>query len=276
MAIRDILLTLVSYPDPHPVSAIDGAIAVATTLNAHIAAISCEAHVQVPGTFLSFGTVEGLITSEAHQSRKNAETLFAAFDAAAERAGLLHETILEKCPISEVPNRLIEYARLRDLTIVPTRAFEDQWIAESLIFGAGRPILVLPPTSKTFALGTVIVAWDFSQAAARAVSDSIPLLEKAKQVRIVTVTNEKAFDSKRSAEEVAKNLSRHGIEVVVDKVDAAGRPVGEVLKAQAARSNADLMVMGAYGRHSRLREFVLGGATEEVVRMPSLPVLLSH
>jgi nucleotide-binding universal stress UspA family protein len=276
MAIRDVLLTLVSYPDPTPVAMIDGAVAVAATLDAHIAAISCEAHVQVPGTFLAFGKVGGLITAEAQQSRKNAETLFAAFDAAAERAGLLHETILEKCPITEVPNVLVEYARLRDLTIVPTRAFEDQWIAEELIFRAGRPTLVLPDGSKTFALNTVVVAWDFSQAAARAVADAIPLLEKAKQVRVVTVTNEKAFDSKRSAEEIAKNLSRHGIDVVVDKIDAAGRPVGEVLKAHAAHSNADLMVMGAYGRHSRLREFVLGGATEEVVRMPSLPVLLSH
>ncbi len=276
MAIRDILLTLVSYPDPTPASMLDGAISLATALNAHIAAISCEAHVQVPGTFLSFGTVEGLITAEAQTSRKNAQALLAAFDQAAERAGLLHETILERCAISEVPNRFVEYARLRDLTIVPTRAFEDQWIAEALIFGAGRPTLVLPPTTKSFELNTVVVAWDFGHAAARAVADAIPLLEKAKQVRVLTVTNEKVFDSKRSAEELAKNLSRHGIDVVVDKIDAAGRSVGEVLKAQAARANADLMVMGAYGHHSRLREFVLGGATDEVVRSPSLPVLFSH
>ena len=276
MAIRDVLLTLVSYPDPTPVAMLDGAIAVAAMLDAHIAAISCEAHVQVPGSFLSFGTVGGLVAAEAQQSLKNAETLFAAFDAAAERAGLLHETILEKCPIAEVPNVLVEYARLRDLTIVPTRPFEDQWIAEDLIFGAGRPILVLPEASKTFALDTIVVAWDFSQVAARAVADAIPLLEKAKHIRVVTVMNEKVFDSKRSAEELARNLSRHGIDVVVDKLDAAGRPVGEVLKAHAARSNADLLVMGAYGRHSRLREFVLGGATEEIVRMPSLPVLFSH
>jgi nucleotide-binding universal stress UspA family protein len=276
MAIKDILLTLVSYPDPTPVSMIDGAISLATALNAHIGAISCEAHVEVPGTFLSFGTVGGFISAETHKSRNNAQALLEAFDQAAERAGLTRETILEQCAISEVPNRLVEYARLRDLTIVPTRAFEDQWIAEALIFGAGRPTLVLPQTSKALELNTAVVAWDFSQAAARAVADAIPLLEKAKQVRVLTVTNDKVFDSKRSAEELARSLSRHGIDVVVDKIDAAGRPVGEVLKAHAARSNADLLVMGAYGRHSRLREFVLGGATDEVVRSPSIPVLLSH
>jgi nucleotide-binding universal stress UspA family protein len=276
MAIKDILLTSLSYPNPTPVSMIEGAIALATTLNTHIAAISCETHVEVPGSFLSLGTVGGLIAAEAHQSRENAQALLAAFDEAAERAGVPHETILERCKISEVAERFVEYARLRDLTVVPKGSFEDQWMVEALIFGAGRPILLLPQISKPFELDTVLVGWDFGAAAARAVADAIPLLEQAKQVHILTVTNEKAFDSNRSAEELAKNLSRHGIDVVVDKVDAAGRPIGEVIKMHAAHVNADLLVTGAYGRHSRLREFVLGGVTDELLRSSRLPVLFSH
>jgi nucleotide-binding universal stress UspA family protein len=103
----------------------------------------------------------------------------------------------------------------------------------------------------------------------------MPILELAKQVRIVTVINEKALDTRRSGEELAKNLSRHGIDVVLDKVDAKGRSIGEVLEAFASSQGADLLVMGAYG-HSKWREFVLGGATRSLLAKPPLPILFSH
>ena len=101
-----------------------------------------------------------------------------------------------------------------------------------MIFASGRPILVLPTASRArpLELGTVAVAWDFSRAAARAVSDALPLLERAKNARIVTVIDEKDFDTSHSAEELAKNLARHGIEVVLDKIDAGGKPIGTVLE----------------------------------------------
>jgi len=120
-----------------------------------------------------------------------------------------------------------------------------------------------------------VVAWDFSRSAARAVADAIPILEKAKTVRIVTVTNEKVIDTRHSSEELAKNLSRHGIDVIVDRVEAAGRSIGESLTREIASCNADVLVMGAYG-HSRFREFVLGGATQSMLSKPLLPILFSH
>jgi nucleotide-binding universal stress UspA family protein len=101
------------------------------------------------------------------------------------------------------------------------------------------------------------------------------MLEKAKRVRVVTVTNEKVIDTKRSGEELAKHLARHGVQVVLDKVDAAGQCIGAVLESYAASRNADLIVMGAYG-HSRVRDFILGGATKSMLSRPSVPVFLSH
>lgn len=278
MAIRDVLLTLTSYPEPTPVSVIDRAVSLISPFAAHIAAISCEVHVQIPGTFMSgVGNVGSIVASEAHKSRKNAQDLLASVEAATTKSGLLHEIILEHCLTSEVPDLLIDYARLRDLTIVPVPESYDQWYAEAIIFGSGRPTLVLPEAtaSREAELNRVIVAWDFSRAAARAVSDAIPILEKAREVFILTVTNEKAISSRRSSSELAKNLSRHGIDVVVEEVDAAGRAIGDVLAAQIASRRADLLVMGAYG-HSRLREFILGGATRSILARPPIPVLLSH
>ena len=275
MPFKDILVALNSYPDPTPVSVVEDAVSVAAALGAHLAALSCETRVQLPGHFVSASIVDGVIAGEAAKSRKSAHDLLAAFDAAANKAGILHETILEKCLTLEVPDLLVAYARLRDLTILP--ASSDQWYAEAVIFGSGRPTLVLPASLKRrpFQIATVAVAWDFSRAAARAISDALPILEGAKKVHIVTVINEKALDTKRSGEELAKNLSRHGIDVVLDKVDAKGGSIGEVLESYTSSQGADLLVMGAYG-HSKWREFVLGGATRSLLSKPPLPILLSH
>ncbi|OCK60583.1 universal stress protein [Bradyrhizobium sp. LMTR 3] len=279
MAFKDILLTLTSYPDPTPASVAEDAVAIAAALGAHLAALACEVHVEVPGHFLSGSTanIPGIIAGEMEKSRKSARDMLAAFDVAANKAGILHENILERCATFAVPDLLVDYARLRDLTIVPVPESYDQWYAEAVIFGSGRPTLVLPesPRPRPFELGTVAIAWDFSRAAARAISDAMPMLEKASKVRIVTVTNEKKLDSKHSAEALAKNLARHGIDVVLDKVDADGRRIGEVLESYTVSHRVDVLVMGAYG-HSRLREFILGGATKSLLSKPPLPILFSH
>jgi nucleotide-binding universal stress UspA family protein len=241
--------------------------------------VACEVHVEVPGHFLSGSTanIPGIIAGETEKSRKSARDMLAAFDAVAEKSGILHETQLEKCPTFAVPDLLVDHARLHDLTILPVPESYDQWYAEAVIFGSGRPTLVLPesPRARPFELGTVAIAWDFSRAAARAVSDAMPLLEKARKVRIVTVTNEKKLDSKHSSEALAKNLARHGIDVVLDKVDASGRRIGEVLEAYTVSHQVDVLVMGAYG-HARWREFILGGATKSLLSKPPLPILFSH
>src|SRR5262245_52407323 len=279
MAFKDILLTLTSYPDPTPASVAERAVAIASAFGAHLAAVACEVHVEVPGHFLSGATanIPGLIAGETQRSRDSAKTMLAGFHAAAEKAGILHETQLEKCPTYAVPDLLVDHARLHDLTIVPVPESYGQWYAEGVIFGSGRPTLVLPEGLQTrpFDLGTVAVAWDFSRAAARAVSDAMPMLEKAKKVRVVTVTNEKKLDDKHSAEALAKNLARHGIDVVLDKVDAGGRRIGEVLEAYTVSHRIDVLVMGAYG-HARWRQFILGGATQSLLSKPPLPILFSH
>ena len=276
MAFKDILVTLTSYPDPTPVAVLDDAVSIAAMLGAHLAAVTCEVHVQVPGHFFA-GSVAGIIAGETEKSRTSAKDLLAAFDTAAAKAGVLHETFMEKCPTTDVPDLLVDYARLRDLTIVPVPESYDQWYAETVIFGSGRPTLILPetPRARPFELGTVAVAWDFSRAAARAVADALPLLERARKVRVVTVTNEKNLDTKHSAEELAKNLARHGIDVVLDKIDANGKAIGEVLETYALSHQVDVLVMGAYG-HARWREFILGGATKSLLSRPPLPILFSH
>ena len=277
MAFKDVLLALVSYPEPTPASVITDAVSVVSACGAHIAALSCEVHIELPGHFMAGSAVglSGVIVGEAAKSARQARDLIAAFESAAARADVSFESVLQKCRSFEVASLMVEYARLRDLTIMPEA--DDRWWAEGVIFGSGRPTLILPktPRSRPFALETVVVAWDFSRAAARAVSDSLPLLERAANVRVVTVLNEKQLDRKHSAEELSKNLARHGIDVTLDRIDAKGRAIGDVLEHYTASESADLLVMGAYG-HSRMREFVLGGATLSLMSKPPLPILFSH
>src|SRR6516164_10696946 len=220
-----------------------------------------------------------MIGAEAKKSAMNAEMLLAAFEDGAQRSGVFQERILETCLTSEVPSVLVDYARLRDLTVVPVpeRDHIGSWYAESIIFGSGLPTMSLPEARKRpdFALNSVIVAWDFGRPAARAVADALPILEKSKRVFVLTVTSEKVIDTKRSGAELAKHLARHGVNVILDVVDAGGRSIGEAIESHVASRNGDLLVMGAYG-HSRLREFILGGATKSMLARPPVPIFISH
>lgn len=282
MEVKDILLALTTYPEATPVSAVDEAVAFAAAVGARISAIACAVKIQAPGNVLAGAVLDvaALVAAEAKKSSTNAKTLLTAFQDAAEKRGVFQDRILERCLTSEAPGVLVEYARLRDLTIVPVPVgdYFDQWYAEAIIFGSGHPTLVLPHTRKragAFTLDVVAVAWDFSRPAARAVADALPLLEKAKKVHVLTVANEKVIESRRPTAEFAKYLGRHDVDVVLDTVDAADRRIGDILESYVTSCNADMLVMGAYG-HSRIREFILGGATKSMLSRPPLPIFLSH
>jgi nucleotide-binding universal stress UspA family protein len=281
MAFKDLLLALTTYPGPTAMAALDDAVAVSAVLGARISAIACHVKIQVPGSVLghAVGNIPAMVGTEAKKSAANAEKLLAAFEDGAQRSGVFQERILETCLTSEVPSVLVDYARLRDLTILPVRERDhvSSWYAETIIFGTGLPTMILPEVRKRpdFALNTVIVAWDFGRPAARAIADALPLLEKAKRVFVLTVTNEKVIDTKQSGAELAKHLARHGVNVILDVVDAAGRSIGEAIESHVASRNGDLLVMGAYG-HSRLREFILGGATKSMLARPPVPIFFSH
>ncbi|WP_024574563.1 MULTISPECIES: universal stress protein [unclassified Afipia] len=282
MAFEDILVSLTTYPERTKPSGIDDAVALAAALESRISAIACEVKVPAPASPLGSAllNVPALVSAELKKSVAAAAQELAEFQKAAEQRGVFQEVILEKCTTPEFPDLVTDYARLRDLTVVPMPDVDtvERWLAETLIFGSGRPTVVLPQRprwSKAVALNTVVVAWDFSRNSARAVADALPLLKKAKLVCILTVNNEKVFTSGRSGAELAKYLARHGINVVLDEVDAAGRDIATVFESHLTLRDADLLVMGAYG-HSRFREFVLGGATRSMLVRPPVPVFLSH
>ncbi|BBK38712.1 universal stress protein A [Allostella sp. ATCC 35155] len=188
----------------------------------------------------------------------------------------LRTTRIECYPMaaSEIVTRL---ARYHDLTLVGigTRDAWPQATAEAATFGSGKPVLLVPEERPVAPAGTVVIAWDGSRVAARAVADAAPFLALATRVVVASVIDEKALADGDAAERLVDHLARHGVAATVARIRAEGSPIAAALQEHAAGIDAGLLVMGGFG-HSRMRDFVLGGATSGVLKDPRLPILLSH
>ena len=148
--------------------------------------------------------------------------------------------------------------------------------AERLLLAAGRPALVIPYAGEFPAVGTrVLVAWNASREATRALTDAIPILREAKQVDVIAFNPKDAPHGEVPGADIGLYLARHGIKVSVSQQTADDVDVGNQLLSRAADLDSDLIVMGAYG-HSRMKELILGGATRTVLNSMTVPVLMSH
>jgi nucleotide-binding universal stress UspA family protein len=119
------------------------------------------------------------------------------------------------------------------------------------------------------------VCWDGSETAARAIGDAMPLLQRAENVDVVMVREEKAKSDELPGADIGQHLARHDVKVEVKTIPSAGIDVASAILSFAADNAIDFIVMGAYG-HSRLREFVLGGATRGILQAMTVPTFMSH
>ena len=124
-------------------------------------------------------------------------------------------------------------------------------------------------------LDRVMVCWDGGRASTRAIGDAMPLLEKAKQIEVVVVGSKPPKSDEVSGADLGQHLARHGVNVDVKRITSPDIDVASTILSYAADASADLIVMGGYG-HSRLREFILGGATRAILESMTVPVLMSH
>lgn len=172
-------------------------------------------------------------------------------------------------------------ARYADLLVIgQSDATDDSGVdkdfPERLILLSGRPVLVLPEIGDFACVGKrIIVAWNASREAARAITNAIPFFKLADQVYIVTIPPKTDEKDKIPTEQIVQYLSRHGVQAEVDENRGVEIDVGNELLSRAAALSADLLVMGCYG-HSRVREWVLGGATRTILETMTIPVLMSH
>jgi nucleotide-binding universal stress UspA family protein len=170
-----------------------------------------------------------------------------------------------------------EEARYFDLAVLPlsveTTASRD--MAEAVVFGSGRPTVLVPPSAVPVALDHVAMAWDGSRAAARALGDVLPLLTKGGRVSVLTVQDEKPLSGPDLAGTLVSSLQTRGFSAEPLKIELAERTIAGALQEAALSAGAQVLAMGGFG-HSRVRDFVLGGATTGVLADLRLPILLSH
>ena len=176
------------------------------------------------------------------------------------------------------------HARYVDLTILgqldPDRGEADGIgpRPEHVTLASGRPILVVPYAGHFESVGRrVLIGWNATREAARAVNDAMPLLVAAEMVTVLTIDPREGphGHGELPGADISLHLARHGVKAEIERTVSADLPIGDVLLSRAADLAADLLVMGAYG-HSRARELLLGGATRSLLRSMTVPVLMSH
>jgi nucleotide-binding universal stress UspA family protein len=149
--------------------------------------------------------------------------------------------------------------------------------AGELVLSTGRPVLFVPYVGRFPDVGKrVLVAWNASREAVRAVSDALPLLVRADSLEVVAFAPESGWDhGEVPGADIALYLARHGVKATAARQNAPDVEIGAQILSRAADAGADLIVMGGYG-HSRLRELALGGATRSVLQAMTVPVLMAH
>ena len=208
-----------------------------------------------------------------------ADAIREQFEDAAKAAGISYgcKTICRET--SSLLQSATELSQLYSLILVaqpdPAGPSNDDALAETLLLGSGRPLLVIPYIHREpFAAHHIAICWDGGSAAARAVHDAMPFLQKAAAIDILVVDRDETT-AKNTPEALKDHLARRGLSVDVHHLFSHTSDIHDVILSFAADVSADMLVMGGYG-HSRLREQILGGVTRGILETMTVPALISH
>lgn len=250
-------------------------------------AIAHEAHLiglhVIPNPYIPFQAAPGYVPAEFIESQRDiaeadAQRAEAAFGANTERHGVKGEWRTGKGLSAQI---LGVHARYADVTIVgqstPARNVNDPELPSVVTMMAARPVIVVPSVGAYHDIGKrIMVCWNASREATRAVNDALPLLRNAEKVTVLAVNPKQGEQhGEMPGVDIAHYLSRHGIRAEANKTFVDDIAVGDLILSRAADLGIDLIVMGAYG-HSRLQEWVFGGVTRAMMQTMTRPVLISH
>lgn len=279
MALKDIL---VHVEDGRQGKArIDAAIALAVAHEAHLIGLYVLQPPALPD-YIRAQIPDSVLAGQARMIEGAAEVARKHFEEQLQRAGITGEW---RCEQGQPVAVLALHGRYADLVVVGQRPpadsddADDPAMPDQLILSVGRPVLVIPYAGDFPVIGErVLVAWDASRLATRAVNDALPLMQRAREV-IVMAINPKSGGSAAHGEipsaDICLHLARHGIRAEARHHYADDISAGDLLLSRAADAGIDLIVCGAYG-HARWREIVLGGVTRHLLAHMTVPVLMSH
>jgi nucleotide-binding universal stress UspA family protein len=282
MTIQDLLLPITGTAGDS--NALAAAVALSSHFGAHLSVVE---PITLPTPFTGpWGMMPDTRISELYRDlRDKGSENAAGLRQKLDKEGISFDVRTAESLIAEPPQLISLQARYADLIIVtaPARGADDAAVARdffgALLFESGRPVLAIPPHHPIeLPLRHAVIAWQPAREATRALHDALPLLTRATSVDVVTVAP--IVSEMRHGEDpgvdIASHLARHGLNVnVVSLPHHGNEAVATTLLRHAAESGAQLLVAGGYG-HSRLREWMLGGTTRELLQAIHLPILFSH
>lgn len=276
MPLKDLLV----YVDDSKacVARVGAAIHLAQTHNAHLVGLYVMPPLEIPA-YAEVTIPDEIRVEQKEAARTRAAKAKGAFVAAADKADISSEwRFLEARRIPTVARQ----GRYVDLVVVGQKDDMDPLaiagsLTEDVLLDCGRPVLVMPSAAADTVGEHVLIAWNASREAVRAVNDALPLLQQAQTVDVLAINPPGyiAGEGEMPSTDICQHLVRHGVNATATHLEAQDISVGEMLLSRAADKGADLIVMGAYG-HSRVREFVLGGATRHLLEHMTVPVLMAH
>lgn len=276
--IKTVLVALTKEFGPEEASSATGyGLTLAQAAGAHLTVQAASQRIHLRNQEVS-RTIGGLVGGANARLRHLAQEAVARARGEAEAAGVVatvHAPHLRPPALLDSFTRLAHVSDLSVIDAEPEAIHPDRDLIQALLVDSGRPLLVVPPGWEEFRARRVVVAWDGSGRAARAVHDALPFLRAAESTRIVSVTGEKALPDALDGADLAPHLARHGVAVEVDRLAAVGGDVAGTLRDEAARQGADMIVMGGYV-HSPLRELLFGGVTQALLRRSPVPLLMSY
>ncbi len=254
----------------------------ARDLGAHVAGLYVVPAVQVYPS-VGFEAAPQVFEGNRSYFKDHAARVKQSFGDAMTREGLAHDFRLVDARTPVIADEVIAQGRSSDVIIVSATNPDEitgveRDFVEQVVMSAGRPVVVLPYQGEAkIRLDDIVVGWDGGREASRAAFDALPLLKLAKTVRIVRVDPQKdpALRGSVAGADLAETLARHGVKAEAMGYPTDGMDEGQALMRCAEDNGSGLIVMGAYG-HSRLAEFIFGGATRFVLTRMTRPVLMSH
>ncbi len=277
MSLKTIMLALMPGEDDPLPDIVRPTLELSERFGAHLSVV-IGAHEVKPGIVISYAPVVGYLTEENARRVGRAQALAEEIRRACATHGVSASSTLVDGTFDDMLHGFARHARVHDLVVSATAGEDEMFqgsMASALLFESGRPVLFMPERAGgPYPFERIVIAWDGSAQAARAVGDAHAFLDLAKSASIVCVTGEKDLSRAIPGAELAERIAHHDVEVSVADLPLKGS-VAEVVLAHAQSVGAGLIVMGAYA-HSRWRQLVLGGATRDMLRTTRLPVLMAH
>jgi nucleotide-binding universal stress UspA family protein len=247
----------------------------ATRFDSHLVGLHVRPSFRPPVYFDSGFATDELYKLYEDTVAADQKTAMSAFAKATEGRNIAIEQEITDGIVEQV---LTKRARWSDLVIVgqtgrDTPSATPSDLPETVALSCGHPVLVVPYVEVKWPIGkNIMVCWNASREAARAVTDALPLLKTADKVTVLAFS---PGDEDAGTVDVAGWLSRHGIKARPEEESANGLDIAESILSRAADLDIDLLVMGVYG-HTRVREMVLGGASRTLLQSMTVPVLMAH